>query len=164
MARWNTLNAGTLTVDKLRMRYPAESAGETTYQVAGKVKVKIFGPILSAIVSDAAVQKMITLPKGLVVESISHQVIVAMTKAAHTVIVGSVADDNGWVTATDIGVGNTAAGVITAPAGADYILAKVNANGGLPLTAETVINATHSGITGAAETGGTHRVIVEGYI
>ena len=163
MARFNTLSVGTLTADKIVMRTQGQ-AGATVYTPAPKVKVKIFGPILSAIVNDAAVQKMITLPKGFVIEMVNHQIIVAMTKVAHSIIVGSLADDNGWLTTTDIGASALAAGIITTAAGADVVLAKVNANGGLPLAAETSLYVTHSGITGAAETGGTHRLIVEGYL
>lgn len=162
MARFNTLSVGTLTVDRLVKRNVATTDGQAApanTAPSALEYVALIGPTLTQIAVDGEVQKMIDIPKGMYVSSAVHQVIVAATKAAHSAEFGDATDTDGWDTTLDLkAAANTkVVGDGAYATEAALSIGKYYASGGQ-------INVKHLTITAGVETGGTHRVIVYGYM
>jgi len=161
MARFNKLYVGEVVFDKLT-KNPVAAANpqlSSATNPPAKVYTSIIGPTLSMIAVDNEVQKMIDIPAGMFVSGVTHQVAVAATKAAHSAEMGDATDTDGWDTALDL---KQAANTKVVGDGAYATAAALSIGKSYPLGGQ--VNVKHLTITGAAETGGTHRIIVFGYL
>jgi hypothetical protein len=162
MAERETLHVGTLTVDN-PIKYRVTPSATNVTAVAPQPLAYLIGPTLTLAVATSTVQKMIEIPAGFIVNSVTHQTVVKPAKSTHTLTLGDLdgttygptggaGDVDGWDTAIDTFV----TALTAAACDGAYVV-----TGGTPYTVDGAIYAVHT-VGSGPDTGGTHRLIVLG--